>query len=225
MLRTSRASRLIRLLVGLPWWFACSPATPDYLPLAPGHWGYFQVDTNIRGEPHQQRLMVANLRTTGNTTLQQAGGTRRTLLRTATGISLASSDPASVPILLLPRRLALGTRWPIQSTLQLVESRTFAAEDKLIGKRLPVQLTATVVGLEDVVVSPAGVFEHCLHLKLTGKTSVRADRGHAIADVDVAHEEWYAPDVGLVRINRTESSTSSFLVTGSYLQTLLEFND
>ena len=158
MLRTSRASRLIRLLVALPWRFACSQATPDYLPLAAGHWGYFQLDTHIRGEPHQQRLMVANLRATGAATLQQAGGTRRTLLRTTTGIALATSDPASLPILLLPQHLALGARWPIQSTLQLVESRIFAAEDKLIGKRLPVQLTATVVGLEDVVASPAGVF-------------------------------------------------------------------
>ena len=225
MLRTFRASLFIRLLVALPWWLACSQAAPDYLPLAAGHWGYFQLDTNIRGEPHQQRLMVANLRATGAATLQQAGGTRRTLLRTATGIALATPDSASLPVLLLPQRLALGAHWSIKSTLQLVESRTFAAEDKLIGKHLPVQLTATVVGLEDVVASPAGVFNHCLHLKLTGNTSVRADRGHAIAEIDIAHEEWYAPAVGLVRVNRTESSTSSFLVTGRYLQTLLEFQN
>ena len=108
--------------------------------------------------------------------------------------------------------------------MQLIESRTFAAEDKIVGKHLPLRMTATIEELDDTVEIRSGRFPHCLHVVLKGTTTVRADRGHAVAEVAVEHQEWYAPGVGLVRTTRTESSKSTFLVSGSYTQVLVEFS-
>ena len=44
-----------------------------------------------------------------------------------------------------------------------------------------------IAGLDERVETPAGVFEHCLHVKET--TPLEKDTGH----------KWYAPNVGLVR--------------------------
>lgn len=222
MLLRFRVSALVALISLPPVWTGCSRSNNDYFPLTAGHWQYYQVDTSIRGEPHQQRLTIANLRTDGNSVIQQIGNLRRTVKPSADGI-VTQKNPNSAINVLLPSKLVVGTQWSVASTLQLIESRTFSAEDKIVGKKFPVRLQAEITGLNDVIDTPAARFPHCLHVAFKGATTVRADRGHALVDVKVEHDEWYAPGVGLVRAIRTESSTSSFLITGTYTQSLLEF--
>ena len=52
-----------------------------------------------------------------------------------------------------------------------------------------------------------------------------SDRGNASASVAVTTREWYAAGVGLVRLEREETSTSPFLKNGRQTWTLLDYGN
>ena len=71
----------------------------------------------------------------------------------------------------------------------------------------------------------AGVFNHCLHVTGRGQTTVQTDRGNASASVTVQVDEWYAPSVGLVKLERQETSESTFLKAGRQTWQLLDYGE
>ncbi|MSR13371.1 MAG: hypothetical protein EXR86_02185 [Gammaproteobacteria bacterium] len=171
------------------------------------------------------RIVVENLRRDGAKILQRRQADLRYNLRlTSKGVVHADTE-GSPPSLIVPNAPFIGQRWEVNSELALVESRTFAAQDRLRGRHLWLPLTARVDGFNETISIPAGSFAGCLRLTLTGQRTVRIDRGNAYAEVVVTQKEWYAPAVGLVKLVRTERSTSRFLRDGLYRQQLLEFGD
>ncbi len=215
----------------------CGEHSGEYYPLDEGRWWYFTTRTTILDEVAEQRLVVANI---GTGTLddgfsvriqRQSSGrevhgrqTGRGLERVAVRIPIRAEQTPQVPQLILPAARSVGTSWTITTRLRLIESRTFARQDKLRNRTLPFELAMSIGATDDSVTVPAGTFTSCIRIDGTGQRSVRTDRGNAIANVAVEHHEWYAPGVGLIKATRSESAESPFLKAGHYVQELVQYN-
>lgn len=222
-LRTARSSSacLLALLAGLA---GCGSDERAYYPFDAGRWWYYEVVADTQGEVRHERRFVTNLRVTGDTLIQHHPPSHRQPVRRGEdGIAHVIQDRRQAPrtALQVPAAPVPGARWNIESELRLIESRTFAAEDRILGRRLPLELTGTVVATDVTVEVPAGTFRDCLHVRYTGTRKHAVDRGTLLVDIAVTHDTWYAPGVGLVRATRSETSDSTFLRNGSYVQALI----
>jgi len=214
----------------------CDNHGHGFYPLEEGRWWDFETRTTVLDEVSAQRLMVANIGAgdhAGTPVLiqrQSAGrevyfrDTKRGLERIAVRQPIGEKETAPPATLVLPRDRAIGTTWTATTRLRLIESRTFARQDKLRPRLLPLDLNLSIAALDDTVTVPAGQFTGCIRVDGSGSRSVRTDRGNASAEVTVVHREWYAPGVGLVRVERSESAESPFLKAGQYVQELLAFD-
>jgi len=214
---------------------ACSNSGTDLYPLDSGRWWHFQTETVILDEHRQQRFLLTNLGlgTHGGEPVsiqRQSTGREVYFRRTSRGIErvgvripFGHSVPAQDSALVLPANPAVGESWIIESRLALIESRTFARQDKLHNLSLPFELTMSIAATNDTVRTPAGIFEGCVRFDGNGSRTVRTDRGNATAEVFVAHQEWYAPGIGLIKATRSETSDSPFLKAGHYSQEMVQF--
>ncbi len=205
---------------------ACTARDASYYPLAQGHWWYYTTRTSVLGETHAERLFVANETASDQGLFQRLQARHfRELRETNEGIAqvVATRDSAPHLMTLLPKKRDREFRWQSPSLLRLIESRTFAPEDRLRGRRLPFELTGQVIATDATVIVPAGKFTDCLHLAFHGTRNVRTDRGTHLVEVRVTHQEWYAPGIGLVKVERAERSESSFLQDGKFVQELAAY--
>lgn len=228
------ATRALALLVCgglLTFATALAASAPELFPTTPGRWWYYATQTRILDEARMQRLFVANVAFDGRTLLQRRqGGWDHLYAIGDDGIAHQSyinrsgggRDAREANALLLPAPATEGSNWQYRSRLRLIESRTFAAEDRLGGRYLPVDLAARVVATDATIEVPAGRFRDCVRVEANGRALVPADRGNLEVEVAVSQTEWYAPGVGLVRSVRIESADSPFLRGGEYVQELLE---
>lgn len=209
----------------------CAPKDASPVPADPGRWWYYQTRAKVLKDVTEQRLLVTNLGRDENFLRQRRQAnwdhryqfTNDGLLHTqyfnrGEGMGALRESPA----LLLPKKIAVDEQWTFTSALKLIESRTFAPEDRLAFRPLPVTMTATIKTLDDSVNVPAGRFRGCILVEAVGETTVPTDRGTSFAVVRVEQREWYKPGVGLVRMVRKETSDSRFLDFGEYTQDLLE---
>lgn len=214
----------------------CGEQNDEYYPLDDGRWWYFTTRTTILDETAEQRLIVANIGAgrlaDGSPVMiqRQSSGreiqirkTSRGLERSAVRISVLAEATPQAPILILPADHAPGASWTVATRLRLIESRTFARQDKLRNRDLPLELAMSIGARDETVSVPAGNFANCIRVDGIGKRSVRTDRGNASAKVVVEHHEWYAPGVGLVKATRSESAESPFLKAGHYVQELVSY--
>ena len=226
--------RLVFCLLCAALLCGCGESPNGYYPLDNGHWWYYETTLTILDETKTQRLLVSNIGT-GNfqgravAIQRQSSGREIYIDRTEDGIQRVgvragfadSGDPAPATTL-LPNDFAAGSSWQTPTKLTLIESRTFARQDKLRGKTLPLTLNMVVASVADEITVPAGRFTDCLRVDGRGERSVRTDRGNASADVVVETQEWYAPGVGLVKATRREFADSPFLKAGHYTQVLVQ---
>jgi hypothetical protein len=70
---------------------------------------------------------------------------------------------------------------------------------------------------DETVVVPAGKFEHCLLVEGMATLTLFADPLTGYQDVSIKTREWYAPGVGLVKLERTEPLDTRVYKGGSYL--------
>jgi len=220
------------LLIGVA---GCTDSTTGFYPLDAGLWWYYRTETTILEDKREQRFLVANLgrgEYMGEKVYlqrQSAGRelyfqlTSRGVERVGTRVGVGESPTLESPTLVLSADLELASSWTTTSRLALVESRTFARQDKLRNVNLPVDLTMTVASIDETTSVPAGTFKSCIRLDGKGGRTVRIDRGNASATVTVILQEWYAPGIGLIKMTRSENSESPFLKTGYFTQELLQF--
>ena len=220
------------LIIGVA---GCADSATGFYPLNAGRWWYYRTETTILDDKREQRFLVANLgrgEHAGEKVYlqrQSAGRelyfqrTSRGVERVGTRVGVGESPTLESPTLVLPADLELASSWTTTSRLALIESRTFARQDKLRNINLPVDLTISMASIDETISVPAGTFESCIRLDGTGTRTVRTDRGNANATVTVILQEWYAPGIGLVKMTRSENSESPFLKTGYFTQELLQF--
>jgi hypothetical protein len=220
--RRGRRLALVLLLAG-----GCADQAGDYYPLEAGRWWYYVVEETVLEESRERRYLVSNqgaavLNGRAVQAQHTQVGSADYLARTDAGIvRLASRRPEAPGLLrdepartLLPARLDEATRWRVPSTLGLVESRTFERADRIIRRRVPIEIEKHVAARADRVEVPAGRFDACLRIDGEARVVVGTDRGNSRAEVEVRTSEWYAPGIGLVKLERREESQSSFLKNG-----------
>ncbi|MGE0860254.1 MAG: hypothetical protein AB7P42_14195 [Gammaproteobacteria bacterium] len=236
--RSPRALRAVALALLAASLAACGPAGGSYYPLAAGRWWHYAVQSVVLDEPRQSRFLLQNAglaRGLDGQVHLQISQTRSADFLRADGqgvIRIASQHPGmpgprpdEPPRVLLPRTLAPGTAWQVRSSLALAESRTFEPRDRIIPRRLPVVVTKTIAARDATVEVAAGRFDHCLLVEGVGEASVPADRGNTSATIKVSVREWYAPGVGLVRLEREETTASTFFKPGRQRWELLDHGD
>ncbi len=239
LLATAHAHRTRYRLTGLALLVSslvgCKTDSGDYYPLQAPRWWYFAVDATVLDETHHSRYLMQNaglapgMDNTVHLQTAQAGSADYMRRQDGAVVRIASLRPGmrgphsdTPPRVMLPATLKPGSDWQTQSTLALVESRTFEPRDRIIPRRLPVTLAMRVVGDEATVEVAAGRFTHCLEIEGHGVAQVPTDRGNGTASVAVEVREWFAPGVGLVKLARSETSKSTFLKDGQQHWELLD---
>lgn len=235
------------MLPGFPLWFAiaalaltaCSGTpSPEYFPLEPGlRWEYAVHERN-KVTDKIEHLRIRNLPplTRGGqryTRRLASDGNEYWLMATDTAVQRAGvrtaidfeprMDAAPRTVLLLPP--ALKQWWMFETRPYILERlepfrERFSKDD---SKRI--ELRMQVAALDDVVEVPAGRFEKCLRLQGEGLLHVLADARIGASEVPITHTEWYAPGMGLVKLERREVLDTEQVVGGEVTMELLSFSD
>ena len=206
----------------------CSSSSSSYFPLEHSRWWYYEIIETILDERRDSRYVVVNsgkgVLDSRDVFLQSAQITSLDYLRyKGDGVErIASRRPGMTGIVrevstrvVLPDTLEPGRKWRVSTTLGLIESRTFARTDRVVVRRYPVEIEKTIVANDASVRVEAGYFDDCIRVESEGRAVISTDRGNSQASVLVRVTEWYAKDVGLVRLKRVESADSPFLKTGT----------
>ena len=212
----------------------CGKADESYLPLEIGLWRYYETQTKVLDDTKTQRIIagIAEISESnkGEVYVHRQAPDQDTYLQISADwiVRLARKDRTTLaetwfvePVKILPTQVMLDETWQVRSELALIESRTFARQDKLRNRVIPLKLSVKVVALNEVISVPAGSFENCLRVESQGSVKIRTDRGNASAEVLVSQTDWYARGVGLIKSERFETSESPFLKPGSYRQDII----
>lgn len=133
--------------------------------------------------------------------------------------------PDPKPVLILPKgkNLRVGYTWSILGNPYTVQWQPPFTEMNASIK--PFDLLYEVAGLNETVETPAGKFEKCVKLEAFGRMTVYADPRTGYKEVDVVHREWYAPGVGLVKLEREEPVELSVIQGGKLSMALTQFTE
>jgi len=118
-------------------------------------------------------------------------------------------------------KLKFGNIWNVESGPYVLHTRPGYSAD-LSDNRF--KMAFEVIDLEATVDVPAGRFEGCL--KIEGYASIRlfADARIGFVDVPITQTEWYAPGVGMVKLERDEPIDGVFYVGGKVTLELKNFD-
>ena len=119
--------------------------------------------------------------------------------------------------------IEIGTSWE-QETITGVLEVVIAPFRRHYALHTPVQMKYTIDSIDENVKVPAGRFEKCIKVIGLGTTKVEAEKTIGIIDVTVESSDWYCPNVGLVKSQRDERTTSTVLVKGDFLMELESFS-
>jgi hypothetical protein len=157
----------------------CSDSASRYHPLDTRSWWDYETQTTILEKSQRQRLLITNLGSGvyggDNIVIQrQSSGQEIYLSLTPSAIeqvgirSRTKVTPSSCRNIILPTDIEVGASWLAKSRLALIESRTFARQDKLRNFDLPIELTFTITAIDDVIDIPAGRFDRCIQIQANG---------------------------------------------------------
>lgn len=210
-------------------------ASPEYFPLGRGdHWQYQITEANalgtveralaiddagsatLEGKPHHRR------RTSDGTEywLRAEGPD---LLRVATRAAVEYVPRIdAAPLKVMPLRPSANDAWTIATVPYILERAIPFRERFTHDESLRIELHQRVASLDDEVTVPAGHFTHCLRIDGEGRFYVLADARLGASEVPVTQTEWYAPGVGLVKLERTEVLDTANIVGGTVTMELVE---
>jgi hypothetical protein len=195
----------------------CDDAPPyaDWFPLAPGRVWQYRVERTTMDGTRALRHIVHSVAVPPGSALT---GLRRTLDGREFGYASADAglfriNERGARVLVLPDDVAPGTSWQAPTTTTVLEN-TGPPWETLFRINVPITLRYSVVATDASVATPAGRFDRCLLIEGRGRTS--ADVGNYIgrAAIDVTTREWFARDVGLVRLEREERTDAKALSAG-----------
>lgn len=128
-------------------------------------------------------------------------------------------------VLPLPYTGSTERRWSVQ-TVSYVIQRTGPSTVTSVNN--PIQgfvMNYRVVTEEATVEVPAGRFEDCLLVEGEATLTLFADPLTGYEDVLITAREWYAPGVGLVKLERAEPLETRVYQGGRYLFELVGFGE
>ena len=127
------------------------------------------------------------------------------------------------PLRFLPNRqdLEVGRTWTLMSQTYAIQSANAAANNTTGSQAIEVEYE--IMDINATVTTPAGTFEKCVLVEGKAVASIWADPKTGYHDVDIRHREWYAPGVGLVKLERDEPLDLTFFQGGQIRFELIKF--
>jgi hypothetical protein len=222
---------LLLLVLGVA---ACGQGRHDdsYFPLEPGsRWQYRVERTTMDGRRELRHALSvldplanqpADLRVRATLDGQRFlyrindDGTWRVGVERSRGPRAADDDQ---PQMVMPLHPALAQEWQGRSATTVLESSA-APWETLFRVQVPLVMRFRVAALDAAVSTPAGDFERCLLLEGQGQADSDLGNGVGATHIEVTTREWYAPGVGLVRMERHEQTSAKGLQAGSLVMEL-----
>lgn len=124
--------------------------------------------------------------------------------------------------LVLPDLLVVGAGWE-QTTITKLLKKTGPSQKTVLEVIVEIPLEVNVESLGETVVVAAGRFEKCLKITMSGSIFKNAGDYIGLTLINVEQTNWYAPGVGLVKMERLETTQRKVLDKGSLLIELAEF--
>lgn len=219
------------LVIGL---VACTPEpdATDYFPLDKGlSWKYryqlitpsdkqkqgIYTVTNL-GETEVNNHKVTIRRTNDGRDyylMQKPDGIYRYASRTLFETDPVIDDPMRM-VLPLPYFDDAERRWSSTTTsyvIHMVSASTITSANTIKDFMMSYQ----IVSRNETVSVPAGKFENCLLVEGDATLTMFADPLIGYQDIPIKTREWYAPGVGLVKLERTEPLDTRVFKGGKYL--------
>jgi len=210
------------LLLSLP---GCERPVQSFFPLAVGWQWHYRLEVETADGRRQLRQVV----TTG--TPERVDGfpahSRRWLndwrfyyRRGPRGIYRIGSrspegdyrpEPAARYVLRYP--LQVGTRWQQPETTRLLQ-RTSPPQETLFRIQVALPVIYVIDLVDGSVAVPAGRFDGCLRVSGHGETSADAGNYVGWTHLTLESRDWYCRGVGLVRSERTETTSNTLLPRG-----------
>ncbi len=201
-----------------------------YFPLDSGWQWQYQVTTRTPSGQGVHELWVKN---TGKEQHDQAFYTvRRTSSNTdyyfaedTEGIFRAGKRHllAQAPYWDRPKRYVL--KYPLATTTQWMNDTQLYTQEILAESTPSFPMNYQIESMEESVTVPAGTFKHCIRIKGEAMTQLSMDPNTGIVQtVEVTTYEWYAPDAGLIKLERKEHFHSEQSVDGKILIELISLH-
>ena len=209
---------------------SCNQPPPSgtlYFPLDEDRtWVYRIKRTTLDGKSeirqHLRTVYVGRKAGATEAIRQNAGGDRyKYEIREGAVYRLLPSDK-NPKILILPTNTLKGTRWNSKLTTTVLESSQPPWE-KTFKISVSVPMQYEVLSTRSKVMTSAGSFDNCLHIR--GKGSIIQNAGNYIGQttITIDTEEWFAPNVGIVKILREERTSSQSLSRGMLFLELMDW--
>lgn len=124
--------------------------------------------------------------------------------------------------IVMPKTVKVDAAWETMSTTKLLKKTgpPQKTEFKIIAK---VPMEVSIESLSEKISVPAGLFENCMKITMTGSMMKDAGNYVGLTLIDVKETSWYAPNVGLIKLERIETTQSEALDRGSLLIELADF--
>ncbi len=213
----------------------CSKKEPSYFPLSDGHKWRYDVVLETRDGVQKQKYILNNL---GESELdgkpvylrQSLDGTVLYYLDSNEGIYYLGSinDKKIKPEfnkdkqLVVPKPHVMNTTWEQSTTTKLLK-KTGPPQKTVFEIFAKVDLEAKIVSLDDVVNVPAGRFKNCMKITMSGSSFKDAGNYIGLTLVNVEQTSWFAQGVGLIKMERIETTKSDALDKGTLLIELADF--
>ena len=214
---------------------ACTSKQQSYFPLNKGYKWRYDVALITRDGLDKQQYIINNIgmgKLNGELVYlrESLGGEILYYSNTTEGIYyLGNKDSFTFNAefeenrqLVIPEPIIVDDIWE-QTTLTKLLKKTGPpqkTEFKIIAK-VPTQ--AKIESINETITVPAGQFENCLKLTTSGSTFKDAGNYVGLTLVSVEQTSWYAPGVGLIKLERLETTQSDALDKGTLLIELAEF--
>lgn len=207
-----------------------APEGESWFPLEAGHHWTYTVTT--RSGPDTSEREIQTMLTLGSATLvldDQPAWQRRSdsgvnywLRADASGIYrvASKSDMQADPVADTPHRYvlkapyAVGTQWQAPTTTYLL-MRTAEYPREIRHSHPSIPMNYEIEAVAEEVQTPAGTFSPCLRVRGSATVRVFVDAISGFRDQPLTTLEWYCRGVGLVKLERSEPSTSPMLVGGT----------
>ncbi len=190
---------------------ACESPEPSWFPLGVGYWWQYSAIRSIKGEPHLQKLIVANLPAVDidGATLypkRRADGKIEYFEKTNKAIYRVDPEDGS-RTLLLRQPVKVGSKWQAKSKILFLE--VTGAFEATYNRRIKedINIDYEIESVNETVKVAAGRFTNCM--RINGKGSIYGGGGSLkefmnIDNINIETVDWYAPGVGLIKRTRKE---------------------
>lgn len=209
-----------------------------YFPLGNGASYHYQSSYKVNLSTSNQRMIVTNsapYKLDGKTLYPQTFHNGRALYYELSDqgiVQIASSEisqhgeitPHENPLTLLKYPLKVETRWSQVSQpffLQQKVREINAGQASLSGELVinPLIMEYEITAVDETITVPAGRFENCIKVSGLGQTKGSGLEIGAV-DITVEQTEWYAPNVGLIKMTRSEVTNLEWARLSHYVQEL-----